>query len=111
MDNPAVSAPAVSGRIPDQQVDIGTEIKADSPTSSAASEPVPVVTQAPTKNDQGWRRVVRNFSPSCESLDRAGRPHDSPPRAATTLTLSYRVCNNDGHRSRCSNLFYHSMGC
>ena len=69
MGNPAVSAPAVPGRlhVPDQQLGIGTGTKTENQTSNPASEPVTVIKQLPTKNDEGWRRVVRNFSPSCES--------------------------------------------
>lgn len=69
MDNPAVSAPAVPGRLSDQQTDIGIETKTETPTPSSGSEPVTTATQVPSKNNEGWRRVVRNFSPSCESLD------------------------------------------
>jgi hypothetical protein len=68
MDNPAVSAPAVPGRLSDQQTDIiGTETKTETPTPSSGSEPVTTAMQMPSKNNEGWRRVVRNFSPSCES--------------------------------------------
>lgn len=74
MDNPAVSAPAVPGRLPGQPVDNVTETKTESLTPSPVSEPATVVAQVPSKNDEGWRRVVRNFSPSCESLDRDDRP-------------------------------------
>jgi len=75
MDNPAVSAPAVPGRLPSQQVDIGTETKTENPIPGSASEPSTVVAQVPSKNDEGWRRVVRNFSPSCESFRVAARHH------------------------------------
>lgn len=75
MDNPAVSAPAESGRLPSQQVDIGAETKTENTTPGSASESVTVVTQVPSKNDEGWRRVVRNFSPSCESFHVAVRYH------------------------------------
>lgn len=68
MDNPAVSAPA-AGRLHDQQTIIGIDTKPEHSTPSSGSEPVTIATQAPSKNDEGWRRVVRNFSPSCESLN------------------------------------------
>lgn len=66
MDNPAVSAPAVLRLQPSQQI-TGTETKTKDQTSSPVPEPSTVGTQTPSKNDEGWRRVVRNFSPSCES--------------------------------------------
>lgn len=75
MDNPAVSAPAVPGSPPGQQVDIGTETKSNGRTPSPASEPVTVVTQVPSKNSEGWRRVIRNFSPSCKSPDDTAEVH------------------------------------
>ena len=75
MDNPAVSAPAVPERLPSQQVDIGTESKAENPTPGSVSESVAIATQVPSKNNEGWRRVVRNFSPSCESFHLATCHH------------------------------------
>lgn len=75
MDNPDVSAPAVPQRLPSQQVDIGTETKIENPTPRSAPESCTIITQVPSKNDEGWRRVVRNFSPSCESFQVAARHH------------------------------------
>jgi hypothetical protein len=75
MDNPAVSAPAVPERLPSQQVHMGTETKTENPTPGSASESFTLVTQVPSKNDEGWRRVVRNFSPSCECFRVAARHH------------------------------------
>lgn len=66
MDNPAVSAPAVPGHEASQQIDMGTEAKADSPTPTPVSESDRTAIPVPSKNNEGWRRVVRNFSPSCE---------------------------------------------
>jgi hypothetical protein len=74
MDNPAVSAPAVLGRLSDQQIKIDIDTKTENPAPSPGSEPVTIATQGPSKNHEGWRRVVRNFSPSCES-DVAVRRH------------------------------------
>jgi len=108
MDNPAVSEPAVPERLSGQQVSIGTETKTDSTAPSPVSESVAIATQVSSKNNEGWRRVVRNFSPSCESLDVAFRHH---PVAAMALISVYRVRNDNGHRNRRSHLLHHPMGC
>ena len=68
MDNPAISTPA-GEKLRDitQKGDSG-EVKAasqqPSPNEATSSDPTTAPTKAPSKNDQGWRRVVRNFSPS-----------------------------------------------
>lgn len=67
MDNPAVSAPAVPGRQHSQQVNVGTGSDIKEQPSGPVAEPVTAGIRVPSKNDEGWRRVVRNFSPSCES--------------------------------------------
>jgi len=89
MDNPAVSAPAVPGRQLSQQVNVGTgsDIKEQPP--SPVAEPVTAGIRVPSKNDEGWRRVVRNFSPSCKPpevwSDVADAPFVSPPHELSIL--------------------------
>jgi C4-dicarboxylate transporter/malic acid transport protein len=68
MDNPAISTPA--GEKPrdiTQNHDSG-EAKAvsqqQSSNGSTESKPATTPPKAPSKNNQGWRHVVRNFSPS-----------------------------------------------
>jgi hypothetical protein len=67
MDNPAVSEPAVPARRPVQQATRDTKTETTEQTPSSISEPTSSGTPTGSKNDEGWRRVVRNFSPSCES--------------------------------------------
>jgi tellurite resistance protein TehA-like permease len=68
MDNPAISTPA-GEKLRDitQNHDSG-EAKAvsqqQSSNGSTESKPATTPPKAPSKNNQGWRRVVRNFSPS-----------------------------------------------
>jgi hypothetical protein len=69
MDNPAIST-AAGEKLRDSTPERNNgEVKAasqpPSTTSPTISEPPPATsTNPPSKNDQGWRRVVRNFSPS-----------------------------------------------
>jgi C4-dicarboxylate transporter/malic acid transport protein len=65
MDNPAISTSAGEKlRDSTTKCDDG-EVKATSqPPTTTKSEPTPTPPNPNSKNDQGWRRLVRNFSPS-----------------------------------------------
>jgi hypothetical protein len=110
MDNPAVSAPAIPERRSSEQ---GTAniIKTEIPSS--ISEPSNIGTPIPSKNDEEWRRVVRNFSPSCESSVAQFYVVPQswlPSRPSTILTLSRRVRNDNGYRRRRSHILRHPVG-
>lgn len=65
MNNPAVSVPAVerlrNRTPPSNNADTARDSQS---VSSNHSKPRTQKPSAPSKNDEGWRRIVRNFSPS-----------------------------------------------
>jgi C4-dicarboxylate transporter/malic acid transport protein len=65
MDNPAVSTSAGEKLRDSTPKCDDSEVKATSqPPTTTKSEPTPTPPNPNSKNDQGWRRLVRNFSPS-----------------------------------------------